>query len=176
MLKTKNLIFVIMVLAIAFFGVLAYLSFEFNKAVDQNELTVEAAEEDPADKVKDPVVHDEGDDPVQQDGNALIAYHHETMNNLVGWGDIATVEIDADLKDKLEKMKDETNKVIPAMSGPIGKDLAMYVSYLNAAVAEEDSDHLVQAHRIIHDLDVGVNGNEAEDFWGVTETFGDARP
>ncbi|MCE7791565.1 hypothetical protein K8O68_03880 [Salipaludibacillus sp. CUR1] len=116
----------------------------------------------------------------------LIGDLHKTMNDIVGYGKIDTLdfeelrskEFDSHLSHKefmkgIMELEDDLLDDSRAVN-----DIRNLESYyrLGYSLHSEDRMALRYAHRIIHDLDIYVNGNGSDDdrrIWGVTEAFGD---
>ncbi|TYR80833.1 hypothetical protein FZC66_10770 [Priestia megaterium] len=102
----------------------------------------------------------------------FIAFHHQVLNDLTGWGAIdhpKWKDVHLEAENILDAMTNEN------MTDPIlEKDFAHIKQLAEELTAEESKKKLKELHRLFHDLDVVMNGNEgSNNYFGVTK-YGEA--
>lgn len=119
----------------------------------------------------------------QASAKRAIADLHESMNDLTGYGKIETFDHEKlrageyhDHKHFREQIMNLKEKYLDDSRAL--KDLHNLKMYYTMGISIQSEDRVAMryAHRIIHDLDVHVNGDGHEDdrtIWGVTEAFGE---
>ncbi|MFD0770842.1 hypothetical protein ACFQZ1_19045 [Bacillus sp. CGMCC 1.60114] len=100
-----------------------------------------------------------------------IHENHELLNKLVcydqykNWTPSSSLwaEHDADLK----KIEEQFLQYTSSVEGDLQKDFQNIVSYTKQARKEKKATTLVEIHRIMHDLDILLNGYQ-EKLWNAT--------
>ncbi|WP_408009640.1 hypothetical protein ACJROX_04885 [Pseudalkalibacillus sp. A8] len=101
-----------------------------------------------------------------------VAKMHAYFNKLLGWGAWRTFEPknkDEELESQLEYINDI---LLAETSGSLAIDMERAAAGIEKALETNATKEMFITHRIFHDLDVVMNDNVAEDYWGVTTTFG----
>ncbi|WP_070120451.1 hypothetical protein [Bacillus marinisedimentorum] len=98
---------------------------------------------------------------------------HERFNELMGYGaDKRVVPRTANLAEELIRLAEMTEQT----SGKIQQDLDIILSVIEKAQLENDKEGFYVAHRILHDLDIELNGYGGDSlYWGYTVSFNDSR-
>lgn len=128
---------------------------------------------------EDAINYQEGKEP---EAKEIILYLHDVMNDITGYGHVESLRFDAlrdnayhdnsRFKEGIKKLQEELLDDSRALHDI--RNLENFYQ-LGSSHHSEDRMALRYAHRIIHDLDVYVNGarsNDDRDTWGVTEAFG----
>ncbi|MCW3490023.1 hypothetical protein [Dethiobacter alkaliphilus] len=109
---------------------------------------------------------------VDEEVSQTVTSAHNTLNNLVGWGRIER------FKDPQARDWNQIGVIKVSRSGidneSMLKDIEVFESTLAYAIDNRDWRALVDAHRIIHDLDLWVlrgDSEPREDYWGATVTL-----
>ncbi|SER80526.1 hypothetical protein [Salipaludibacillus aurantiacus] len=112
-----------------------------------------------------------------------IDYMHNVMNDIVGYGNVDTLDFDDvrngeyhDTKKFMEGIMELQDDLLDDSRAI--KDIDIFENFYKLAVSHHTEDRMAlrYAHRIIHDLDIYVNGDGSDDdrrIWGVTQAFGD---
>ncbi len=97
---------------------------------------------------------------------------HERFNELMGYGaGKKVVPRKVNLGEEQERLKEMVNQT----SGKIQKDLDILFNVIEKAKSENDREGFYIAHRILHDLDIELNGYEGDArYWGYTVSFHDS--
>lgn len=90
------------------------------------------------------------------DSSVMIAKEHGFLNKIVGYEQV--VDIDSE-KDRLEMIRDEMQEQADhAHDKNMKQDFKNVVGLINYGLKNNDTDSIIYAHRILHDLDMNVNG------------------
>lgn len=100
-----------------------------------------------------------------------ISRIHSLLNELVGWNGYRNIRWDDrdmfnDLLDRAKNLK------VNIIDNNLREDILNMIACIEIAIENRDADGLLYAHRIIHDLDYYVNGNNSDgNIYNVT-TYG----
>ncbi|MDQ0340715.1 hypothetical protein J2S00_003541 [Caldalkalibacillus uzonensis] len=136
----------------------------------------------PAERVSQVEIVDDGQSYRDEEGQLYvtgetrdrIAQLHQRYNQLVGWGEYQrfnhpdnwdNVSFQADIEE-LEQLSEMS-------AGVLQQDFENMARLVAYAVHEKDVEALLYAHRVIHDLDVIINGYD-EQIFGYTHTGHDS--
>ncbi|WP_261130030.1 hypothetical protein [Bacillus sp. Marseille-Q3570] len=101
-----------------------------------------------------------------------VAKMHAYFNELLGWGGWRTFDPKSK-DDELHSQLQYINTILlPETTGTLAKDMERAAEGIEEALKTNSTEELFISHRIFHDLDVVMNDNTAEDYWGVTTTYG----
>ncbi|WP_332697410.1 hypothetical protein [Halalkalibacter lacteus] len=105
---------------------------------------------------------------------SMIAKQHEYLNQLAGWGNAEKLDW-LTLKEDQEWQQLKDDIVWLQESGfaqsVVLTDMENALEFLTVA-STGDSMSLRYLHRIFHDLDANMNGQEVDKVWDVTQAFG----
>ncbi|MFC0472993.1 hypothetical protein ACFFHM_21495 [Halalkalibacter kiskunsagensis] len=105
---------------------------------------------------------------------SIIAEQHEYLNELAGWGNAEELDLLALEKDQeWQQLKDDIDWLQKSgfAESDVLIDMENALEFLTVATTG-DSMSLRYLHRIFHDLDANMNGQEVDKIWDVTHAFG----
>jgi len=121
----------------------------------------------------------------EAEAKEMIGYLHDTMNEVTGYGNVETLSFDGLREGMYHNNARFYHGLLELQEDLLDKSRALHdirnvenFYQLGSSKQTEDRMALRYAHRVIHDLDIYVNGAEdSEDrkIWGVTEAFGNDR-
>lgn len=92
----------------------------------------------------------------------VVADSHSTLNVAVGWQGHRNFS----WADRTKELKSLVNAKKPLLEGitdnDIEQDILNVVACIEKAIIDQDVEGILLAHRIMHDLDYYINGNEAD--------------
>lgn len=150
------------------------LSGDLTNEASGTEITKETkvVESEETEEAADPSSEKEKDMSKLKEG---IAQEHEFWNDHLGHRDYKVYNVEKNHDELKERIK-QTNELIKYADGTMKEDLISARSYIEDAIENNKVETLKQTHRYFHDLDMGLNGAEAKEFWGRTKTYGSERP
>lgn len=118
----------------------------------------------------------------ETEAKEIINYLHETMNEITGHGNVESLNFTS-LRDGMYHDTDRfRNGIVKLQEDLLDESRALHdirnlenYYQLGSSQQTEDRMALRYAHRVIHDLDIYVNGTGDGDdrkIWGVTESYG----
>ena len=101
----------------------------------------------------------------------VIRSFHDFYNRTLGYGRISQVSW-SEQRENAQLFIDYVEHFEGTYKGTLKTDINRAKSNaVNIAEGSEDKDNLTRIHRILHDLDIAVNGfSNYQKVWGVTET------
>ncbi|SER85382.1 hypothetical protein [Salipaludibacillus aurantiacus] len=118
----------------------------------------------------------------KEEAKEIIGELHEIMNNLVGFGKVEVINFHSLRNDKYFDTDAFHDRLSALQEDLLAESRALYdirnlqnFYMMGSSYETEDRMALRYAHRIIHDLDIYVNGDGEKDerrIWGVTEAYG----
>ncbi len=118
----------------------------------------------------------------EQEAKQLIDYLHQTMNDIVGYGNVESLNFDNLRDGKYHDNNRFHNSILKLQEELLDDSRALHdirnlenFYQLGSSLHSEDRMALRYAHRVIHDLDIYVNGAGDDDdrkIWGLTEAYG----
>ncbi|MGP4081786.1 hypothetical protein ACTWQL_17915 [Pseudalkalibacillus sp. R45] len=101
-----------------------------------------------------------------------IAKMHAYFNELLGWGGWRTFDPKSK-DDELQSQLQYINTILlPETTGTLATDMQRASEGIEKALETNTTEEMFITHRIFHDLDVVMNDNTADDYWGITTTYG----
>ncbi|WP_221568161.1 hypothetical protein [Alkalihalobacillus sp. TS-13] len=101
-----------------------------------------------------------------------VAKMHAYFNELLGWGGWRTFDPDSKEEELQSQLQYINTILLPETTGTLATDMERAAKGIEAALKTNSTKELFITHRIFHDLDVVMNENTADDYWGITTTYG----
>jgi len=116
-----------------------------------------------------PVQHLEQSTVNQTDIGTYISKNHEYWNNELCWGRSKNFSFDVFQKQFNEYIEDLNQIINSAEDKDLRADFIHVQELLKNAFDTNDTDYLIDVHRVFHDLDVKFNGYKTSDYFGITQ-------
>lgn len=97
-----------------------------------------------------------------------ISDAHDAMNKLLGWDREIDFNIDGA---ELNRVFTEVESMTPLTgNSALTTDLLNTLNLLNIGIQRDNVQALKMAHRVLHDLDTGINNRDALEIWNYSLT------
>jgi len=116
-----------------------------------------------------PVQHLEQSTVNQTDIGTYISKNHEYWNNELCWGRSKNFSFVVFQKQFNEYIEDLNQIINSAEDKDLRADFIHVQELLKNAFDTNDTDYLIDVHRVFHDLDVKFNGYKTSDYFGITQ-------
>ncbi|MDV2685968.1 hypothetical protein RYX56_16495 [Alkalihalophilus lindianensis] len=106
--------------------------------------------------------------------NKIIATQHTYLNKLAGWGRADSLNYESTIsEEEWNQLRDDINWLYNEgfADSHVKNDMKNARAFMYVAESR-DAMALRYLHRIFHDLDAEINGNEVDKIWQVTHSFG----
>ncbi|MCF6411159.1 hypothetical protein [Pseudalkalibacillus salsuginis] len=169
--RPSKLVMILSLLVIVIVGIGGWTSmYLLNKANESSETLADAKSNGEIRVVDHDAIFVDGNK--EEEFSREVAKMHAYFNKLLGWGAWRTFEPkskDEELESQLEYINDI---LLPETSGSLAVDMERAAKGIEKALETNTTEEMFITHRIFHDLDVVMNDNVAEDYWGATATYG----
>ena len=105
-----------------------------------------------------------------ENGHDFIEEFHGFYNDTLGWGKVNTADYDKQRATAVRIVELIKSAEIP--NEQLNGDFKLIESYANQVIASDDRDAMLKLHRLLHDLDIYLNGYSRAGSFGVTEFKG----